>query len=371
MFRLFTAFSNSALQILENFLKFVLILCMDHLNKHTLLTSCLAALLVITACTSRPKAPDVSHIPMAVSMSRFDSALFTIDTNHLQAGLERLHSAYPVFLPLYITDIMNLGAYTDSSAEVQQQLHLFLTTPDFRLLEKSVAAKYGNGEVLKASLTQCFRYIKYYIPSFHPPEVITFISGIANYGAITIDSILGIGLDMYMGEDFPPYAQIPDYPGYMIHRFAPEYITTNCMQVIQQQLYPPARKNGNLLEQMLEAGKQQYFLDKVLPVTPDTVKLGYTKTQLDWCRRNEQMIWQFFVQNNLLYSTDWQQISHFIGDGPSTQGMPEEAPGKIANFIGWQIIKKYMSGHENITLQQLMESKDMIAIFKAAKYRPR
>lgn len=342
----------------------------SYINKYTLLISCVAALLGTAACNSGNKAPDVSHIAMNVSLSRFDSALFTIDTNNIQPGLAKLHEAYPVFLPLYITDILNLGAYSDSNAAVQQQLHLFLTTPDFRQLEKAVSAKYGSHSTLKPELEQCFRYIKYYIPSFRPPRVVTFISGIANYGAITVDSILGIGLDMYMGEDFPPYAQIPDYPDYMVHRFAPQYITTNCMQVIQQQLYPPARKNGNLLEQMMEGGKQQYFLDKVLPETPDTIKLGYTKSQLDWCRENERMIWQFFVQNNLVYSSDWQQINHFIGDGPSTQGMPEGAPGKIANFVGWQIIKKYMSEHKDVTLQQLMESKEVTEIFKASKYRP-
>jgi hypothetical protein len=343
----------------------------SYTNKYTLFLSGFLALSCIFACNNSNKAPDISNIPMTVSLSRFDSALFTIDTNQVQKGLQQLHAAYPVFMPLYVTDIMNMGAYSDSNQTVQQQLHLFLTNADFRQLEKAVTDKYGNGEQLKNELAQCFRYTKYYFPSFRAPKVVTFISGIANYGAITVDSILGIGLDMYMGADFPPYAQIPDYPDYMIHRFAPEYIATNCMQVLQQQMYPPARKSANLLEQMMEAGKQQYFLDKVLPQTPDTIKLGYTKAQLDWCRANEQLIWQFFVQNNLVYTSDWQQISHFVGDGPSTQGMPEGAPGKIANFTGWQIVRKYMSEHKDVTLQQLMETKDVTEMFKAAKYRPR
>ncbi|CAL1521586.1 hypothetical protein [Chitinophaga sp. MM2321] len=343
----------------------------SYINKYILLTCSLFALLGAAACNSGKKAPDVSHIPMTVSIARFDSALFTLDTNNLQPGLAKLHADYPLFLPVYITDIMNLGAYSDSSREVMQQLHLFLTTPDFRNLETAVSEKYGNLASLQQQLTQGFRYIKYYIPAFRPPRVVTFISGIANYGAITVDSILGIGLDMYMGADFPPYAQIPDYPDYMIQRFAPEYITTNCMQVLQQELYPAARNSGGLLEQMMDAGKQQYFLDKVLPETPDTIRFGYTKDQLQWCRENEQMIWQFLVQNNLLYSADWQQINHFMGDAPSTQGMPEGAPGKIGFFIGYQIVNKYMELHPAVTLQQLMESKNLVEIFKAAKYRPK
>jgi hypothetical protein len=156
----------------------------------------------------------------------------------------------------------------------------------------------------------------------------------------------------------------------MIRRFAPEYITTNCMQVLQQQLYPVLRTSSRLLEQMIEAGKQQYFLSKVLPHTPDSIRLGYTKEQLQWCHENEKMIWQFFVQNNLLYTTDWQQINLFMNDAPATQGMPEGSPGKIGYFVGYQIVNKYMEKHADVTVQQLMESKNLLEIFKASKYRP-
>ncbi len=342
---------------------------MRYYPTYSLLAGCLMVLL-FHACKPGSKAPDVSHIPMDVSIQRFDSALFSLDTNNLQPGLTTLHASYPVFMPIYISEIMNMGAYTDSSREIQQQIRLFLTNPDFRQLENAVTAKFGNTTSLQTQLAQAFRYTKYYIPAFHPPKVVTFISGIANYGAITIDSILGVGLDMYMGADFPPYARIPDYPDYMIRRFAPEYITTNCMQVIQQQLYPAPRNGGGLLEQMIEAGKQQYFLSKVLPQTADSIRFGYTKDQLQWCHENEKMIWQFFVQNNLLYSTDWQQINHFMTDAPSTQGMPEGSPGKIGYFVGYAIVSKYMEKHADVTLQQLMESKNLLEIFKESKYRP-
>ncbi|NIG52883.1 hypothetical protein [Chitinophaga sp. Cy-1792] len=343
----------------------------SYTNIHTRFSWLLLAFLAFAACKSGPRAPDVSNISVNVSPERFDSALFTLDTNHLQPGLQQLHAAYPMFLPVYMTDIMNLGAYSDSSQQILQQLHLFLTNKDFRQLQVAVKQKFGNLEPVKKELTQAFQYTKYYFPKFRTPQVVTFISGIANYGAVTMDTILGIGLDMYMGEDFPPYHMIEDLPDYMIRRFSPEYITANCMQVLEQQMYPAGRDGGHLLSQMIDAGRQQYFLDKVLPNTADTIKLGYTKAQLSWCYDNEQMIWQFFIQNNLLYNTDWQEISHFMGDGPATQGMPEGSPGKIGNFVGWQIVKKYMDKHPELSLQQLMEIKDQMQIFNEAKYRPK
>ncbi|HEY0271753.1 MAG TPA: hypothetical protein VGC22_01155, partial [Chitinophaga sp.] len=96
-----------------------------------------------------------------------------------------------------------------------------------------------------------------------------------------------------------------------------------------------------------------------------------TQAQLDWCRDNEQMIWQYFVQRNLLYITDWQETTHYMGEGPSTQGMPPGSPGQIGLFVGWQIVRSYMERHPAVTLQQLMEVKDPVQLFNEAKYKPK
>lgn len=336
--------------------------------------SCRLALLLLmgfTACTSRKKAPDVSHIPVAVSIARFDQDLIRVDTNHVAEGLQALHARYPVFLPAYVEHIMEFGPYNDSTRQIPLQTRMLLGNKDFRYLQDAVQQKFTNLSPLEKELAQSFRYMKYYFPAFKVPQVVTFISAIGNYGAVTIDTLLGIGLDMYMGNDFPVYANLPDYPAYMVRRFAPEYITTNAIQALVQQRYPMPAPGTKLVDQIIAAGKQQYLLEQVLPETPDTIRMGYTKSQLDFCEENERMIWQYFIQNELLYKTDWQEAMHFMGDGPSTQGMPEGSPGRIGYFVGLQIVKKYMEKHPEITLQQLMDNKELTGIFNEAKYRPR
>lgn len=331
----------------------------------------LLLLTVLTACSSRKKAPDVSHIPVSVSIARFDKDLIGIDTNNMAGQLSVLHGRYPVFLPAYVEHIMEFGAFNDTSRQIPAQMRLLLTNKDFRYLQDAVQKKFTDLGPLEDELAQSFRYMKYYLPDFKVPQVVTFISAIGNYGAVTIDTLLGIGLDMYMGADFPVYASLPDYPAYMVRRFSPEYITTNCMQALVQQRYPMPAPGTKLIDQIVAAGKQQYFLEQVLPETPDTIRLGYTKDQLQFCTDNEQMIWQYFIQNELLYRTDWQEAMHFMGDGPATQGMPEGSPGRIGYFVGLQIIKNYMERHPEISLRQLMDTKDLTRIFNEAKYRPR
>jgi cell shape-determining protein MreD len=315
--------------------------------------------------------PDVRHIAMDVHIKRFDQDLYKLDTNHIQAGLQQLNAAYPAFLPAYIEHIMNFGPYSDSSQLVQLQTRRLVGNADFRVLQDTINAQFPNLDGLEKDLAQSFRYIKYYFPEFKAPQIVAFSSVISNYGAVTIDSVLGIGLDMYLGKDFPVYALLPDYPAYMIRKFSKEYITANSIQVLSLQMYPAAEPSEQLVAQLVSAGKHQYFLEQVLPDVADSVRLGYSKDQMEWCNENEQMVWQFFIQQNLLYKADWQSNMHFINDGPSTQGMPEGSPGRIGSFVGWQIVKQYMKQHPAVTLKQLMDTKDAMQIFSQSKYRPK
>lgn len=320
---------------------------------------------ILMACHAKKKVPDVSHIPIDVTIERFDQQLFRIDTNNVMNGIKLLSASYPGFMPVYLDEIMNFGPVPDSN-----RIRAFLVNKDFRALQDSVNAHFTGIKPIEASLTQAFRLTKYYLPAFKVPRVVAFTSAIGNYSAVTVDSTLGIGLDMYMGADFPIYRLLPDYPDYIVRRFTPEYISTNVMKVLHQDYFPLRGDGSKLIEQMLDLGRQQYFLEMVLPETPEELRLGYTKTQLEYCNENEQMIWQFFVQNKLLYTSDWQDILRYIGEGPSTQGMPAEVPGQIGAFTGYRIVQTYMKKHPEVTLEKLLNMQNVMSIFNEARYRP-
>jgi hypothetical protein len=304
-----------------------------------------------------------------------------VDTNNVQAGLHQLYQQYPYFLPTYLQDILNFGPYQDSAvtaAPTADAPHMtqtdavrkLLTNKDLLQLKTVVDGQFANMDSIGDQLSLAFKYTKYYFPHFHAPKVIAFTSAVSNYGAITADSVLGLGLDMYLGAKFD-YHLIPDLPDYMIRRFDKPYLVPDAIKALEQQMFPPKATGAQLLTQMVDAGRQQYFLDMVLPGVADTLRTGYTADQLKWCEDNEQMIWQYFVQQKLLYITDWQEVTHYMGEGPSTQGMPEGSPGKIGLFVGWQIVKSYMDRHPDVTLQQLMEIKDPLQIYNEAKYKPK
>lgn len=338
-----------------------------YLKNHILSTLFLISA-IMAGCGGKKQIPDVSNIPITVKIERFDRAFAGIDTLNALPGLKLLQEQYPTFTNDYLTRVLFFENVADSAIRAKM-VQTFLTNPDIRALQDSVGKKFADIRPLENELTQAFRLAKYYVPKFHAPQVLTFISAINNYGAITIDSVLGIGLDMYMGADFPVYRMLPDLPEYMVRKFTPENIPVNVMTVLYQQLDAP-KDGGTLATQLVYQGKQQYFLEHTLPETEEHIRLGYTRGQLDFCNKSEKMIWQYFVENKLLYNQEGQVIARYTGEGPSTQGLPAEAPGKIGAFAGYRIVQAFMQRHKEYTLEKLMSTQDAMLIFNGAKYRP-
>ena len=80
-------------------------------------------------------------------------------------------------------------------------------------------------------------------------------------------------------------------------------------------------------------------------------------------------MWAFFIQNNLLYNADYYKIRSFITEAPTTKGF-KNSPPRMAEWIGWQIVKSYMDNNKNISIKDLLNENDAQKILKASKYKP-
>jgi hypothetical protein len=99
---------------------------------------------------------------------------------------------------------------------------------------------------------------------------------------------------------------------------------------------------------------------------------------MDWCRENELLIYNFFIQQNLLYNKEGHNIIPYITDGPYARGLeaPNEpvkkTPGNIGTWIGYKIVCAYMDQYPKTTLRQLTdEHADPSRFLDQAKYRPK
>jgi hypothetical protein len=202
---------------------------------------------------------------------------------------------------------------------------------------------------------------------------VAFVGPFDGPGVAITTYTLAIGLQSYAGRDFSFYLTGKGqdmYPLYISRRFEPEYIDANCMGAIAEDIFPDSSEGRPLVEQMITKGRYWWLAGRLLPDTPDSIYTGYTKAQLDWCAGNETSIWSFFLQQgDLLFTVDPDQIKNYIGEGPKTLTMPDPSPGNIGAWVGWRIVKKYVSEHPGLTPLQLMRT-PVRTIFDESKYKP-
>jgi len=114
-----------------------------------------------------------------------------------------------------------------------------------------------------------------------------------------------------------------------------------------------------------------WLLDKFMPETADSLKTGYTQDQLDWCRENEGKIWNAIIGfAGDLFTKEPSAIQNYIGEAPTTQGMPTASPGNIGPWVGWQIVKKFAEKNSSLKPAEVMNTPPR-KILDEAKYKPK
>jgi len=334
----------------------------------------LACITITVVSCSDSKAPDVDHIQVTLSTQRLDKDLAAIDTNAVAAGLSQLQTKYPDFLNFYLDTLMGFGIegnFQDTAAGIRLGLKPFLAHKDIRGLFDSVDKHFPETKRIEEDLATGFRYMKHYYPSYTVPKIIYFISGLNQWSVMTLDTtILGVGLDMYLGDQYPFYSAV-QIPNYVVRKCKPEYIAANSFQAIYRDRHPFVMEDRKLLDLMIQRGKEQYFLSKMLPETPDSIRFGFTQAQLNWCKANEPDVYNFFITKDLFYETSPNKVHRFVFDGPTTAGMPPESPGNIGSWLGYRIIESYIQQHPKMTMDEIFALDNPQKILQDSKYRPK
>jgi len=329
----------------------------------------LLTLIILSSCGNN-HGPDVSGIKVDASIARFDRDFFSADTNHIVQSLGEVQKKYPYFFTDFIQNIV-IGSSSDTVHGLPVLLNAYISNS--RPLYDSVQKKFPELGDIEEQMKKGFQHVKYYYPSYKVPRLVSYAGLIGDPSVALTKDALAIGLQMYLGKNFSAYntlEAIDKFPQYISRRFEPQYIAVNCFQNIALDIYPEKQQGQTLIEQLIEKGKQWWLTDKFLPGTADSLKTGFTQAQLDWCRQNEGLIWNFIIQNNDIYTTEPTTIQNFIGEAPKTDGMPDASPGNIGQWIGWQIVQKFAEKNSSFSVQQVLQT-DAKKIFEETKYKPR
>jgi len=330
----------------------------------------ISVLLLISSCNSchnNPLKVDISEIPFEIKTQRLDRDIFENNPDSLLAAIPALRKKYGTFFDTYCQSIINIRSVNDTALSFA--LKSFSTDPDMRDIYKETQRQYADISFLDKELTSAFRHYKYYFPDSNPPTVVADFSGL-NYAVFTTDSVLAIGLEMFLGEN-SVYYQMLGLPQYMTRNMNRESLTAGAVKGWAFNKFWNEGENKTLLDNMIFNGKILYLLDALFPEMQDSLKVAYKAQQFEWCMSNEADIWTHLTEQKILYTTDHAIINKYLGEAPFTPGLPRESPGRVGEFTGWMIVKKYMLENPATTLPQLMAEKDAQKILSASKYKPK
>ena len=311
----------------------------------------LALLFGLISCDKKAKVEKAIEgtPPVSLKVYRFDKAFFETPASKLSI----LKAEYPFFFPDGTPD----KVWTDK-----------MQNPQWRELYTEVEKRYSNFDGQANGIEDLFQHIKYYFPIATMPKVYTVIADMDyNNKAIYANDKLVISLELYLGANHKFY----EFPKYLKQNFEERQMMPDIVTSFSLGKIPPASEK-TLLSEMIYYGKQLYLKDKLLPSYTDAEKIGYLPEQIKWCQENESYIWRYFIEKELLYSTDSKLPGRFTNLAPFSKFYLEidnESPGRVGQWIGWQIVRSFMQNNEVSMLDMLkMDAKQ---IFEKSKYKPK
>jgi len=306
--------------------------------------------LFFLSCDQKSKVEKaVEEIPVDIKVERFDKVFFETKPE----DLAKVKRQYPFFFPAGNDDTVWLSKMQD---------------PIWKEVYTEVQKKYANFEPVREEFNTLFKHVKYYFPKTKTPKVITVIGEMDyNAKAIYADSLVIVALELYLGKEHKFY----QFPNYLKQNFEEKQIMPDVVSSFAYRNIPVS-EDKNLLSQMIFEGKQLYAKDLLLPDYTDADKIGYTPEQIKWCEENENYMWRYFLEKEMLYSADPKLNTRFIAPAPFSKFYLEidnDSPGRVGGWIGWQMVRSYMKNN-TVTLPELLKT-DAKEIFEKSKYKPK
>ncbi len=293
---------------------------------------------------------EIKKIPIEIKLERFDKYFY----DKKKYSLKSLKDKFPFFFPISFSDSVWKNKRNDTLVKI---------------LNDEISKKITNNSLIIDPLKLMFKHIKYYFPNYQIPRVITISNNVDfNNKVIMNDSLLIISVDTYLGSENKIYDGIPNFIRYEMDV---DFLTSHVINEFSKYLVKKSN-DRTFLSEIIYHGKKYYLKDLLLPNDDEKIKIGFNDEKLRWAKENEIFIWKYFIENKLLYSTNKELFDRFINPAPFSKFYLEldiESPGKIGQWIGWNIVKSFVKNNPTVSLSEVLK-KSEFEIFQYSKYKP-
>ena len=284
----------------------------------------------------------------------------------LSKNIDEIHKVYLKYPELYInffTNMIRAGKKEEIlksklSKETTNKLQLFINDSIISNILKEIDLEFPDFEYYNKEISKGLnRYESLFGISYPKKEIGTFFS-LFNADVHEFDSIIWIGLDMYLGPKNKITNLIPteSLPQYVKNKMDKKYIVSDVMFGYLM-THNPQYMGDDFLSKLLSYGKTAYLMNLLLPNEDPENKFRYNKSELKWCEENEKYIWQYIIDQEILYEKDFNKISYFFNPGPYTKNFGKDSPAYIGIWLGYRIIQDY-ARKTNLDIIEILNEKN-------------
>lgn len=312
---------------------------------------------LLVSCNDKKKD---SLTETTLKINRFESLIFGTPIAELQQTL--IDNQYD-YRFLFNTDIADPAYF--------EEIKYFASDTIMQQVYSVVVATYPNLSWLEQELTIAMARANELMPNNQPKNFYTLMTGTFAYydRVMCTDSFMAINIDQYAVKNMKYFNGYFGMPMYIVNLLDSMYLPIDCMSSYAISKIPQTYAEQSMLDLMILNGKILYFLDKVFPDVADSIKIRYTSQQMEWAEENENNVWGYFIQKNLLYEKDYTKIRPFVNEAPNTTVFENSAP-RMTDFIGWKIVSRYMN-NKNISIEELFKNTNSQQILTDSGYKPK
>ena len=303
---------------------------------------------------------------VGLKVNRFEQELFSLNRENVVKKSSKWNEIFGSFNEFFTKEIIQTSLIDEEM--YYNTLLAFTANQDMREAYDSIVYLFSDFSYEEKLLGSAFSRFSTHFPDYPVPEITTFFGGF-HYGVITYDNNIGIGLENFLGKNSKYYQYLGD-PHYIRFQKQKRFICSNVMEAWFNEFFQRFIGGKDFLSQIIYKGKMMYFLDEMLPNLAIADKFRFTQQEMDWVKSNEYSIWEYFIENDLLFSNKESEFRSFVSYAPFAKGMPKEAPARVAYFIGYKIVKDYIRNNK-IDLEELMYLTDSRQFLRKSNYKPK
>ena len=310
----------------------------------TLISFCL----MILSCNRNPLDIKLTNKKPEIEVVNIDEKLCVFETKHItNSHLQLINELGDI----YLNELsFNLRIPNDSIKP--EDIKLFYQSDFLKELEKekSLILNDALNQIEKSKIG--FQYLTFYFPQLILPQKIGLMNTLFS-GVTSNDSILIISTENYLN---PTFQIIPkEINQWQKKRMNIKYMSRDILQFwIQAKVINSIE--GNIAENLIQAGKILYLLKACFPNEDDTFILRYPDEDYNWAIENETMFWEYLVREEILFKNSQRDLINFFNEGPYTIGLSEESPDRMGQFLGYQMVLSFMKKNSDISLEKLMKT---------------